>query len=231
MRRSVALTLLWLLLPLPTHALDHLDGPGVQANPAADIGDLFAWMSPDQARVNLLMTVFPLATTTSKFSSFTHYVFHTASRSAFSMAAASAVDVICDFQGGSPQATQCWVGSTAYVAGDATAAAGLSSANGQVRVFAGLRDDPDFFNAAGFNAFRQSFTGAAGSLSIDAAGCPGLNSPVATAFESQLNHGALGGAPTNLVASANVLAIVVSVDASLLTTGGPIVSVWASTNH
>lgn len=42
-------------------AADHRDGPGVRADPAADINDVFAWMGPSANRVYLVMTVFPFA--------------------------------------------------------------------------------------------------------------------------------------------------------------------------
>ncbi|HEX6396638.1 MAG TPA: hypothetical protein VFZ95_04385, partial [Steroidobacteraceae bacterium] len=38
-------------------ASDHLDTDAVIADPAADIGDLYAWMSPDHQRLNLVMTI------------------------------------------------------------------------------------------------------------------------------------------------------------------------------
>ena len=38
-------------------ASDHLDTSTVAMNPRADIGDLFAWTSPDGKQLNLVMTV------------------------------------------------------------------------------------------------------------------------------------------------------------------------------
>jgi len=38
-----------LLVPVRGNASDHLDTPTVTADPAADIGDLFAWTSADWA--------------------------------------------------------------------------------------------------------------------------------------------------------------------------------------
>ena len=67
-------------------AADHRDGPGVRADIAADINDVFAWMSPDAARVYLVMTVFPFATAEARFSDSVQYVFHTSSASAFGAA-------------------------------------------------------------------------------------------------------------------------------------------------
>jgi hypothetical protein len=39
------------------HASDHLDTPTVIADPRADIGDVYAWMSPDSRQANLVMTI------------------------------------------------------------------------------------------------------------------------------------------------------------------------------
>ena len=49
-------------------AADHQDGPAATADPAADITDIFAWMSSDASKVNLVMDVFPFATGTPLFS-------------------------------------------------------------------------------------------------------------------------------------------------------------------
>ena len=38
-------------------ASDHLDTPTVTADPAADIGDLYAWTSADGQRLNLVLDI------------------------------------------------------------------------------------------------------------------------------------------------------------------------------
>ena len=64
-----------------SHASDHGDGtasgPPLALEPAADINDVFAWMTPAATQVNLAMSVFPGATTASRFSDAVKYVFHT----------------------------------------------------------------------------------------------------------------------------------------------------------
>ena len=79
-------------------------------------------------------------------------MYSTASRAQFSDAPGTEKNVICTFDNGSPQKVSCWVGTDAYT-GDATSTSGLSSADSKVKVFTGLRDDPFFFNRAGFNGF------------------------------------------------------------------------------
>ena len=66
--RALALTA---LLTTPAAASDHLDTQAVIDDPAGDIGDLYAWMSPDGRRVNLVMTIVG-----KKFLDHDRYTFH-----------------------------------------------------------------------------------------------------------------------------------------------------------
>src|SRR4051812_12227506 len=101
------------------------------------------------------MSVFPGATAASKFSDAVKYVFHTGSVSAY-LGTAVSRDIVCTFTNASPQVTSCWLtdpstGSvTAYLTGDASVVAGVASADGKLKAFAGPRSDPFFFNLAGF---------------------------------------------------------------------------------
>jgi len=207
-------------------AADHLDSPASQAEPAADINDIFAWTSADGTKLNLVMTVFPAATAAAAFSDSVQYVFHTSSNAAFG-GSNSPVDIICQFD--STQQVACWVGNADYATGDASATAGVESVNGDFRVFAGLRDDPFFFNLAGFRAVVSTVTSVAGSLTFDAAGCPDLDADTATSLATQLALAPDGSSAADFFAPLNTLSIVLEVDLDLLTAGGPIVSVWGST--
>jgi hypothetical protein len=131
------------------------------------------------------------------------------------------------------------VGTTDYVTGDASMPAGLMSTSGNVKVFAGLRDDPFFFNLGGFKDAEADVEAATG-LTLDAAGCPALNAATVMALGKDIggsNHGAAAAvdffapnASTNPGYSGNVLSIVLSIKLSQLNSGGPMLSVWASTN-
>jgi hypothetical protein len=208
-------------------AADHQDGPAATADPSADITDVFAWMSPDASKVNLVMDVFPFATGTPKFSNTVQYVFHTSSRASFGVAAAATVNVICTFD--ASQTISCWAGDE-YVTGDASSSTGLTSASGKLKVFAGMRNDPFFFNLDGFKATAADVTAAKGSLTFDSNGCPMLDSPTSDALVTQLKTAPDGGAPQDHFLHANLLALVVQLDKSILTSGGPLVSVWAATH-
>lgn len=229
MRRTMFLLALFAALAGgPLFAADHRDGPTVKGDPAADINDLFAWMSPDAGRVNLAMTVFPFAASGAKFSDQVQYVFHTSSHAGFGAAAASESDVICQFD--VDQQVECWVGQANYIRGDASATAGIASADGRVRVYAGLRNDPFYFNLNGFNSTRAAVVAAAPSLTFDPAGCPQLDQATATALQTQLRTEPNGSPAQDDFLHANTLILVVSVDKSLINAGGPIVSVWGSTH-
>ncbi len=209
-------------------AADHRDGPKVLMDPASDINDVYAWMSADASKVYLAMTVFPAADAMSKFSNTVKYVFHTASAAGYGMAQTD-TDVICTFD--VAQKISCWVGTADYVSGDASATAGLSSTSGKVKVFAGLREDPFFFNLDGFNKVQQTVASVASMLTFNMAGCPTLDAATATSLVNQLKQNPMGMAATDFFGSLNTLAIVLAVDKTLLTSGGPIMSVWGSTNR
>jgi len=207
-------------------AADHLDSPSTQADPAADINDLFAWTSADGTKLNLVMTVFPVATAGASFSDSVQYVFHTTSNATFG-GSASPVDIICQFD--SNEQIACWVGNADYATGDASATAGVESVNGDFRVFAGLRDDPFYFNLEGFQSVVSTVTTVAASLSFDPAGCPALDAATATGLATRLAMGPDDSSAQDFFAPLNTLSIVLEVDLDLLTAGGPLVSVWGST--
>ena len=213
------------ILPSPAHA-----ATGSQA-----IEGVYAWTSVDGSSLDLVMTVDLGAQSTAAFDANTAYVFHTASgpaASAIPGPTSGGVDVICVFNATAPT-TQCWAGAD-YVGGDASAMTfptGLVSADGKVKVFAARRDDPFFWNRAGYAGFVSTYTMAGPSLPMsDAAGCPPLGATNSAGLLSTLNHDGTGGPPLDSNAGVAVLAVVVEVKKSLLTGNGPIVSVWGATH-
>lgn len=227
-RRWLPFAVLTVLLATPlSRAADHLDGPKASADPTADITDMFAWMSSDAKTLYLIMNVFPQATAASKFSNAVQYVFHVTSRNNFGDAPSNPLNVICTFD--TSQKISCWAGDE-YVNGDASNTAGISSSSGKLRVFAGLRDDPFFFNLDGFKHTADTVKSAASSLTFDPAGCPNLPPATAAALRMQLRTDPGGGPPKDFFKNLNVLSIVIALDKTVATKGGSLVSVWGSTN-
>jgi hypothetical protein len=217
-------------LASPAFSADHRDAPATTADPASDINDVFAFV--DGNNMVLAMTVTPFAGAGAKFATSTQYVFHVSSGTDFGKTTTD-VNVICTFD--AAQKASCWVGSADYVNGDASSrTAPLKSASGKVQVFAGLAADPFFFNLQGFKDTVAAVEAAAGGLTFDTSGCPQLNAATSTTLLGLLSEKTSANAPTKTTAddfgAANTLALVVSVDKSLLNKGGPIASVWASTN-
>lgn len=203
---------------------DFGDGPKTTAVPAADLGNLYTWI--DGNDLALAMTVFPAATTDAKFATDVQYVFHTSSGAAYGQTTSN-VDVICTFD--AAQKISCWVGLAVYVTGDASTKTGLSSADGKFTVFAGLRADPFFFNLVGFQSAAEAYAVSKDNFQSDPSGCPWLDFGAAGSLRTTLMTSA--GAPAvDTYKNLNTLAIVVKIDKSLVTLGGPFVSAWASTN-
>jgi hypothetical protein len=205
---------------------DHQDAPATTADPTVDINDVYDWM--DGNNVVLVMTVFPDAPSAAKFSDAVKYVFHTASASTFGTTS-NPVDIIATFD--ASQKIQLWVGTSEYVTGDASQSGGLQTADGKVKVFAGLRADPFFFNLDGFKQAVTDIDQAAPSLNFDPAGCPTIDNATSVALGNQLKTSPDGGPPVDHFVAFNTLAIVVSVDKSLLTAGGPLVAVSGATTR
>lgn len=216
------------LAAAPARAADHLDGPAALANPDGDLDDLFAWMTPDGQKVNLVMTFYPNAPGGTELSAEVLYVFHIGSMASYGAAQSDSIDVICGFE--ADQTVSCWAGDADYVSGDASSPGGITSASGKMKVFAGLRADPFFFNLDGFKTAAHLVAQAAGSLTFDDDGCPALDQGTAGALVAQLAQTSAGDPAVNNLAGFDAETIVVQIDKDLVATGGPILAVWASTH-
>jgi hypothetical protein len=205
-------------------AADHGDSPAVGADPASDIGDLYAWTAADGTRVNLVMT-FPAAA----FSDQTQYVFHIGSGPTLGVTTENYL-VLCRFD--ATQTIECWAGEQDdYVKGNANVAEGLDGTNGRFTVFAGQRNDPFFFNINGFiEVINMAKAGVdSGAITLDVALCPELDAPTAMALVRQLRSEPGGGQPTDDFANLDVAALVLSIDLDLVTAGGDVLAVWGAT--
>jgi hypothetical protein len=148
------------------HASDHLDGPRTTADPQADIADLFVFTSPENpAHVVFAMTVAPFASASSKFSSQVDYVFRIRRVIAPSPLTLDTpvLDVACKFDDATPQNITCTAPSGLQVMTSVGDHTGGGNPLSPMRVFAGLRSDPAFFDRQGALATmasgHDSFTG------------------------------------------------------------------------
>jgi Domain of unknown function (DUF4331) len=112
-----------------------------------------------------------------------------------------------------------------YVTGDPSTKAGVTSVLGKIKVFAGRRSDPAFFNQTGFATGMATFAGKLGGT-VDGAGCPtAIDSSGTQVVRTQLGNG------SDDFATANVMAIVVLIDKVMVaTTNMSVVSVWGATH-
>jgi Domain of unknown function (DUF4331) len=213
----------------------------------ADIGDVYAWMTPDHSTVNLAMTVSPADDGTRHFDNSLQYAFHVIDHPGSSAAAAfgkpgTETTVICTFA--SDTSIQCWVARGTqvldYVTGDpSVSGVGVGSTDGKLKVFAGTRSDPFYFNLGGFKEAVATVeaAGSAGMLgSADAAGCYTLGSAAAPLVTMLTTPPAIAESPCgsgaiDCFAGFNVKAIVLQVDATLLVSSSDrLISVWGSTH-
>ena len=217
------------IAPRVARSADHLDAPATKIDHPADINDVYTFL--DGTNVAFVMTTFPAAPAGTKFSDAVQYVFHTASGAALLTGTTVDYNIICTFD--AAQKIQCWGGTDEYVTGDASAATGVSSADGKMKVFAGMRADPFFFNLEGFRDATKFVSANAGGLTFYDSGCPQLNIGTAQVIGGKLAgnpDAAAAGVPDDFFKNLNGMAIVVSIDKSLINKGGPVTSVWASTH-
>lgn len=202
-------------------AADHGDSPRAVSEPAADIADLYAWMDEtDPEKLNLIMTLAGAGA----FSDAVDYVFHVNSDDDGPLGPTPQVEtnITCSFDVSG--AVTCEGGGSS-ASGDASDEEGITSSDGNLRLFAGLRDDPFFFNLTGFNATVTAVIAAAPALGFDDDGCPLLDDATAAQLRSVISTAPNG----DDFGGSNVLALVVQVDRSLVNGNGDILGVWAST--
>jgi hypothetical protein len=210
------------------HAAGRVNALG--ARPMAEIADLYAWSS--SASLNLVIDVSPLDDGTHSFDPAVVYVFHLTSKPGLGVAipGGTETEVICRFA--SNTSVECWAlgatGTTDYVTGDPSSAAGVASPRGKLRVFAGRRSDPAFFNQSGLAMAVTAIKAVPTTPPADAAGCPNplaFDAGRTLGVRNALNNG------SDAFAATNVMAIVVQIDKSLVNDGNTIVAVWASTHE
>jgi hypothetical protein len=192
------------------------------ANPQADIGDVYAWTSPEGRQVNLAMTI-----QGHSFSDKIDYVIHVDSGKTFGHTTDS-TSIACRFA--AANAVKCKLGKTDSASGDPTDTAGLEGRNHRFRVYAGLRDDPFYNNIKGLvSAYQTAGNAIKNGAELDAAGCAHFDDATTKAITDQMTHTDSGPAQ-NFLYNWTVSAIVISVDLSAVSKGGKLLAVWGSTS-
>lgn len=212
-------------------AADHLDGAAIKKDAATDITDVYAWAG--DGKLKLVMDVFPVATVEAKFSDAVQYAFHIESSPGYGKTGEK-TDIVCTFD--TAQKATCVLGAPGdkvvdFVTGDASATAGITSDSLKLKLFAGLRADPFYFNLDGFKDAVGTVDMAAPTLMFDGAKCPTLDAATSGVLIGQLQGTMKGTMPAvNFFGKLNVLSIVIEVDKTLVNAGGSVVAVWASTH-
>lgn len=200
-------------------ASDHLDTRTVIADPRADIGDIYAWMSEDRKRLNLVMTIVGHS-----FSPELEYAFHVDSGPAFGNTKATE-SIRCRMP--SASLIEC-KGAKDFAIGNASGEAGIESRGGHFRLFAGLRDDPFFNNVRGS---RDAYLEAATAIELGApkekAGCWQFTPLASSVILDRWRH-TEGGPAKNFLAGWTPASLVISVDLQEIAVGGPVLGIWAS---
>ena len=200
-------------------SLDPLDTTSPTANPDADlredINDIYAFMNPNDAEeLVLVMTVFRDAGPDTTFSTEITHDFLIESSAGPNTAAVGSMRLSCVFP--SVAEVSCSLGDV--VAASPVGELGQTLPDDGMRVYAGLREDPFFFNGPGLNRLLPE----GDEFATMAAGDP------ATIFAAAAD--ANGGVADDF-AGENTLAIVVGVDRDLLTAdqAAPVLKIWAAT--
>ncbi len=152
---SAAVILAIGLSPLGVGAADHLDSPTVSASGAADLTDIYAYSTNDSKKSVLIANVNPgagaLPNSTTSFGTGVRYQITVDTNGD----AVPNVTYELRFTAGNPQGVTIWRNGTLWGAGKTGQNIVLK---GGTKLFAGLRDDPFFFD---LDAFKGNILGAA----------------------------------------------------------------------
>lgn len=197
--------------------------------PLADITDVYAWMAG--SNIDLVMDVSPADNGQNAFGPGVLYAFHLTSKTGIGVTTSDGTETRVILQFASGTSVQAWVTDAAgatikdYVTGDPSNPAGITSIHGKIRVFAGRRSDPRFFDQSGLTNALATLATTSMTTNRDNAGCLLLSSGQALTERNQLQAG------PDAYAGKNVMAIVVQVDKSMINVGtNTAVAVWGSTH-
>jgi hypothetical protein len=146
------------------NAADHREAPSISEDPAADINDVYVFTSPaDASKIVFVMTVNPFISPTNQLAS--HFSPDVRYRFAIDTSGDAIADEYVDVTFGAllpgPQQFTVKLPGGISVTGNVTAPTEAATPNPAVitessqgiKIFAGPRDDPFFFDFVGFNRF------------------------------------------------------------------------------
>jgi hypothetical protein len=193
MKRTLAASLLLAAFGMPVYAADHRDGPLATGDPSADLNDIYLFNNPnDPNELIVILTFHPDAPRNARFSDAVEY------RTRFDSDAGSST-ITCTFPDSGNRVSCSGLGGALSVEGPIE----TINDNGDLRVFAGLRDDPFFFDVGAFNRTRMDVA-------------PRFTNPGVNGF-----------------ADFNTLVIALGIRHARLTANGanPVLKVWGSTHR
>ncbi len=152
-----AIAALFLGAAASVFAADHRDSPVATNDPAADINDVYAFMNPtDPGEVIFALTFLPDANVTTRFSDAVEYRLHIEQGGGVNR------DLLCTFSGNATQ-VRCTGPGGLRASG---AVGGVVNGDG-MRLFAGLRDDPFFFDLDAFNRTKATLVASFTNPGVD----------------------------------------------------------------
>ena len=146
------------LLATSAHSSDHQEAPGVSANLAADIGDYYVWHEGNDVNLVLTFGTFAVPEMGPSFDSNILYEFHF--DTSVPADGVSDLDIFARFA--QDDAGEWGIQVSGFGTSPIEGAVETVLSSGDVSVWAGLADDPFFFDQSGFNQ-----TVSTGTLSFD----------------------------------------------------------------
>lgn len=203
-------------------ASDHLDTPAVQQDGRLDMGDLYAWMSPDGVHLNLMMTVVG-----KRFAPDADYVFHIDHGGAFGRTTHQS-EIRCRVD--ASYVADCRATTRDAAPGAAPDAGPAAALPAPWRVFAGLRLDPFFNNVRGARAaYNVGVAALQAGAARDDAGCPRFDRATSQQLLATWRQ-TEGGPPRDFLEGWETAVLALQIPVSSWVGEGGLIALWASTH-
>lgn len=151
-------------------AADHSDGVDLMGTMASDVTDNYAWVWDDGGTPSLAMILNVDA------ASFPDNIQYAWTLVRDPLGTATVAQMICQFNGTAGDDVSCFFGDSGSFVSAAGDPSGSGFTQNGIRVFAGQRDDPFYFNSDGFSATATAVRASRGAIdpTNDGNGCPDL---------------------------------------------------------